>query len=250
MATIQEVYTTTIHKNLKPFFANWEPGRPVELGDYGLIEGYSFTFLGNVKDMNIMFESRVNTRSDRKTFTSDSSTEVNMHAKSDKYLKATLEINFKSADAVFFNASECLYSMIADKPALGRSIMELHTRGNCNYSWAIITDVIKAGATTVAISSGASSSLVLEASETEEINLADASAKLAVVSQKNVGFQVVGQAGLTPLIGLCKIQKPWIFGKEFNPFSLSRTDQEILDEPVREGAIDQFFFAELQDTQL
>lgn len=68
MASIVEIYTGAVRANLKPLFANWEPGKPVELGDYGILSGDAFIHIGNIKDLGMRFGVRDDASMDRKYF--------------------------------------------------------------------------------------------------------------------------------------------------------------------------------------
>ena len=239
---IVDTYTTAVHQNLRPYFANWEPGRPVRLGDYGPVAGYSIQILGNISDRGVGFDRREDSRTDHKVFSSEGKADLRAHARGQSSANATLEINFSDADAVFFNAAECKHSLVADKPALGREIMRRYRDGGWNRSWAIVTDAISAGATTVAVSGAKGSSLVLEADgDVELIDLAKISGSLNLRSQSNVGFHLVAQNGLTPLIGLCMIQSPFLgLAKDFNPLTLAR------DSEVERELQEHLFFGQLR----
>ena len=111
MGSIAALYTEAVHANLKPLYANWEPGRPIQLGDYGLVKGRSFVHLGNVRDLDIAFSERSDTKPDWKSFSSKGTTEVTLHAKGQSYAKAVLEITFGSENGVFFNAEIAPFSL-------------------------------------------------------------------------------------------------------------------------------------------
>ena len=229
-----EIYTDAVYNNFKPLHANWEPGRPVQLGDYGVMKGRTFVHLGNIKDLGVNFSERADETSDDKQFTSTSDVNVTFHAKGTTTAgvvnaKAGLEVAFGSKDAVFFNAADCTYNMIADKAAVGKRILALNDKEEWQREWVVVTDLVKAGATTVAISGGASASILFEAKgDVDRIDLADASIGLSVKSSKNVGYRVVAANGLYPLIGLCKIQSAFLFWpREFRPLSASIGDFHI-----------------------
>jgi len=236
MTSIAKIYTDSVYENLNPLFANWEPSQKVQLGDYGELRDHTFIYLGNIDKFRIKPKERVHEVSDQKTFASSGSTEVKFHAKGTIPVagvvnaKASVEINFSKENSVFFNAANCSYSVIADKVALGDAIMNLYEASQWGRSWVVVTDLVKSGATTIAISGGASGSLVLEATgKVDYIDLADASTGLTVKSSTNLGYQVVAQKGLTPLIGLCKIQPKYLwFGAEFQPLALRIADRRLL----------------------
>lgn len=244
MTNISEHYTATVHKNLKPLFGNWEPSKPLALGDYGIIEGYTFNYLGNIKDLNIQIAERKINNKTQKNFSSDNSTEVIFHGKGQKYVNAAVEINFKSANSVFFNASGCEYVQIEDLTRLGKTVMNLYKSGRWNKSWAIVTEIINSESSTILISNGISSSIILEASTTEEfINLADVSVKLSINSQKNIGYQTLTEGGMTPLFGLSKLLKPFLQDRVFKPFTLSRETEESIGDNEN---IESLFFGLVQ----
>src|SRR5262249_12064403 len=169
MPHIVDIYTESVYENLKPLYANWEPTKPVALGDFGLVKGRAFLTLGNVSSRGIAIDQRSDVRRDQKYFASEGNTEVAFHGKGSVPVsgvinaKATLEVKFSSEKAVFFNAADCAYSMIADKVALGGAVMQQFEAGKWEREWAIVTDLITAGSTTIAVSGSGSGSLTLEA---------------------------------------------------------------------------------------
>jgi hypothetical protein len=229
MSSIVEIYTEAVRDNLRPLFANWEPGTPLELGDYGLLNDDCFIHIGNIKDLGIKFNIRKDETKDNKSFASKGSTDIKFGVKGSVNIdgtvntKATLELAFSSEESVFFNAAECYFQMIEDKAAIGKSIMNLYKTKDWDRSWAIVTDIVQAGATTIAISGGKSSSIIFEAvGDVNRIDLADASIGMNITSQKNIGYVIEAKSGLIPLIGLSKIQSTFLwFGDDFKPLSLT-----------------------------
>lgn len=72
-----------------------------------------------------------------------------------------------------------------DKAGIGREIMQRHKAGDWDRGWAVVTDLVRAGATTIAVSGADQASVVFEATgDVEKINLADASVGLSVAAQK------------------------------------------------------------------
>ena len=228
MSNIAEIYTHTIRENFHPLFANWEPGTPIELGAYGPMDGDSFIHVGNIKDLGLNFDIRKDLTKDNKLFSSKGSAIFKLGAKGSINIngmvntKATLQIAFTSEDAVFFNAAECDFQMMRDKAKIGKVIMQRYRDHEWERAWAIVTDVVVAGATTIAISGGKTSSIVFEASgNVDRIDLADASLNLNITSQESVGYVVEAKKGLVPLIGMSKIQSTFLWvGEKYKPISL------------------------------
>ena len=221
---LAKIYTDEVYQNLRPLYANWEPTKPIKLGDFGLMNDNFFNHLGNISAFKINFNVRESPAKDYKNFSSRGSVSVSTHDKGSFPINgimnasAALEINFSNEDAVFFNAADCNYKMIDDKVRLGEEIMEKFHAQVWKHEWAIVTDLVQAGSTTVAISGAKNAGLLLEAKgNVQQMALADASIGLNVKNSTNVGYQVISADGLIPLIGLCKIQPRFIFWKTFSP---------------------------------
>jgi hypothetical protein len=258
---ISQIYSDEIRNHLRPLFANWQPSQPVALGDFGKLEGNIFVRLGNVKQFGIPFTEYSENRKDQQSFASKGSTEIKFNAGGSApvggtvNVKANLEVNFSSEDSVFFNAAECKYSLIADKVALAKEVMERFRAKKWDRVWAVVTDVIKAGATTLAVSGSKSSSIVFEATgNVPNINLGDASIGLSIKSSRNVGYQVVAAEGLTPLIGLSKIKPQFLWiGGDFQPLSMKMLNPFAIDaleaspEIQTERSEEELFFGQIME---
>lgn len=224
MASIVDIYAGEVHRNLKPLYANWDPGREVKLGDVGLLKDDVFIYVTSLDNLGVRFNQRSDPASDYKFFISQSGGKMASHAKGSldangvAYLKAALEVEFSSEKAVMFNAADCNYSMIDDKNRLGEDILALYDNRKWKKKWVVITDLVTAGSTTLAVSGGNTSSIVFEAAgDVAQIDLADASLGLNVARSQQIGYQLVASKGLTPLFGLCKIQSRFWYGDEFQP---------------------------------
>lgn len=258
---ISQIYSDEIRNNLRPLFANWQPSQPVALGDFGKLEGNIFVRLGNVRQFGITFEEHSENRKDQQSFASKGSADIKFNAGGSApvggtvNVKANLEVTFSSEDSVFFNAAECKYLMIADKVSLGEAVMERYHAKKWDRAWAVVTDVIKAGATTLAVSGSKASSIVFEATgNVPNINLADASIGLSIKSSRNVGYQVVAAEGLTPLIGLSKIKPKFLWmGGEFHPLTMKRLNPlsigtlEASTEVKTESSEKELFFGQIME---
>jgi hypothetical protein len=55
MRDVANAYTTVVYENLHPLYANWKPSQPVRLGDYGLLSGRLFVYVGNIRSHGIKF---------------------------------------------------------------------------------------------------------------------------------------------------------------------------------------------------
>lgn len=224
-----EIYTNNLHKHFKVLFANFPPGTPLRLGDYGEMNGKIFVRRGNIADdFGVSFEVREDQAKDDYEYKSGNSIQVAFNAKGSGTVggvvnvKAGLNINFAKENSIFFYAADCGYNSIKNQVALGRDIMKLFTEKKWNQNHVLITNLLSAGATTIIISGSKSASIALEAKsdQIEVIELADASIGLSLKSEKNVAFKQITKEGLQPLIGLMKVQSKGLFNKtfDFDPF--------------------------------
>lgn len=241
MSNIAEIYTDAVHENFKPLYANWDPGTKISLGDFGVLRDQIFTRFGNIGDapFSIQFEKIEDAKPDNKSFSSEESVEVKFNAKGSTTVsgvanaKATLDVSFSNKDAVFFNAAGCIHSMIRSKVTLGKDIMAAYNYGDGEWQreWVIVSDLVTAKATTIAISSNDTASIVFEAKgDVDKIDLADAGLGLDVRSYSNIGYKVAADEGGVLLLGLCQIQSTFLWWNDkFKPLSRSLSAKKILD---------------------
>jgi len=211
-AGIGKVYTQEVHNNLAPLYANWDPGKRVDIGDYGTIEGASFNYIGKVASKGIQFSVLPSTGETQREFMSKSGGSFEVFAQGQARpggvvaANAGVDIQFTSQDSVFFNAGGCTYEMVEDKDALGRAILDLVRQKKWDKHWVVLTDRVRAGATTIAMSASSSAGVTLQAAANlPTIDLASGSLKLTASRTKDVAYTIVTESNLTPLIGFCGI---------------------------------------------
>jgi hypothetical protein len=228
MSGIEEIYTEEIHNNLN-MYGVWPVDKQLRLGDYGVLKNHQFKKQANIEKFGITFKTEKSPSTAHYRFASKGNAQITFNPKAEiklegvlKILKANLDIKFSDENAVFFNAAECSNVSIADCDQLGKDIISLKKKGLWNTDHLIITELINSNSTTTLVSGNASSSILLEA-ETPEIPviaLANAGIKLNSISEKGIGFSVVTTGGLTPLIGLYKLESSW-FNDNFQPIAKS-----------------------------
>jgi len=141
MSRIATIYSDAVRRHFKVLFANWEPGAPIELGDYGIMEGNVFVPMGKLKQDfpefgNDFLHFTPDNSKDNKEFKSSSGVEVSLLPKGAlsvqglELAKATLDIKFSSENMVYFNAMGCTTTRISNKAKLGEA---LEKRILCGY---------------------------------------------------------------------------------------------------------------------
>ena len=263
MSSVANLYANEIKKQFKVLYANWEPGGPVSLGDYGIMAGNIFIPKGNLTNDFDEFKGGVieitqDPQKDHKEFTSEGGVDINLVAKGSGTIqgvsaKAALEITFSHKDAIFFNAAGCSTTRISNKTEIGTLLKKIMKDGRWSKEYCVVTDLVSSGQTIIAISAGnnAGISFGAESPGIENINLADATVKLSLTTQRSIGYKIEALEGLTLLLGLCKLKNPFIWwGGGFNPRTLRMTTSmidKIEDAPgiVTEQSPDELIFGQL-----
>ena len=261
---LSHVYVETLRIGLKPYFANWLPNEPLTVGDFGYLDGCMFSRKSSLKNaFGKSIQSIIHNRSEsRITYMSSKGLSINSSAigsidssvSGGVPVKAHLDINFSKEGAVYFNATKCKITEVNDLESLGNTVLKLFESDQWNDDWAVVISVVKADSTTALVSSSNDASIVLEADASiPKIDLADASIKLNIKSQKNIGFSFVTKAGCVPLFTLGKIKPKFlggaIFKTRFLVDGIMEDSLKIKREHVKAGKDirDIFVFEELAD---
>ncbi len=263
MSKLANLYANELKRHFKILYANWEPGGPLHLGDYGILDGNIFIPKGNLKNDFIEFKGNVikitaDPTADHKEFKSERAVEINLVAKGTvtagiPLAKAALEVKFGRKDSIFFNAAGCTTNRISNKLKVGEILKELLKEKKWEKEYCVVTDLVKAGRTVIAISQGRNSTISFEAESpaVERINLADASVKLNLTSERSIGYKVDGAEGLDILLGLCKIKNAFIWGSgEFGHKAMRMTESmefriENSSAFKTEESLDELYFGQM-----
>lgn len=232
--SIAKTYANTVKRNQKILYAVWEPGFPVQLGDYGVMKGNIFTQLGNISEFeelnNFKIKIRKDDTKDEKTFTSKKGVQYELNPRVDTTINgikcnASIDIKFTKENAVFFNGAECHFELIENKHQLGQELLKIHKKSKDKWKaeFVVVTDRVVSKRSLILISTSSDFSIKLEANgDVPIIDLAEASLGLKISKQQSTGYKVITEEGITPLIGLSKIKRsfPFIFmDKEFTPMN-------------------------------
>jgi len=211
MAKPWKKYTKEMAKKFG-YFATWEPGTSVRIGDVGILKKNLFTRTGGLTDLGIAFR----TGEDETTaqFSHASSGKISMFFKAAgeppfpgsvlNEDKAGVTIDFTKPNATVFEAAGCRSFSIEDQIALGKTILDRHAKGEWNEDWVVITELITAASATILISAASNAKIELIAATGEKrtiANLADASAGFTVAAVRGLHTGIVAgpDQNLTPL---------------------------------------------------
>lgn len=223
MKPVHAAYTQEVYANLKPLHATWEPTQPVQLGDIGLLEGRAFHQRSNLKSLGITFSDRAGGSRPSISFGSSGTTEIRLKPQITAPTgvvsqKAQLELSFYSKGSVFFHAVQCETVVISEIEKLQQIILDRFKRGEWNPKMVVVTKLIRANATTIAVAGQSGASLTLEAQGAlPTLDLANAELRFQVQSASRINYQLISEAGLVPLISLSKLQRRLFGPSEFGP---------------------------------
>jgi len=228
-------YTNDLKKHFG-YYATWNPGLHLQLGDIGILQGNVFTRIGHLRFQKINFEVNADdtTPADISYKTEGA---VNVTTKLSgtaalpgsilKDTDAGLTIEFNKKNAIFFEADQTLTSTIADTIGLGEAVLKSFEDGKWDKNWVVITELVTAKAATILISSLAGAKIELKVTTSVSapaIDLADASLGLSTQFSKSMDTTIIAQAGITPLFKAMKIRTPLFGEPNFEPLNVSAFD--------------------------
>jgi hypothetical protein len=232
MVNLAEDYTRSLYKQHR-MFAAWTPNLRFELGDFGTLVGQNnsiFNRYGNIATTEefpkIQFKTR--TASSPKstlTYTSKDIVEYNFRpegqvgaAGAADIVKGKLDISFSGSGGIFFYAENITVDSIDDKGSLFKEVISHYRNGYWKKNYALVTDIVKAGNTTICISGGNDASATFEARVPEivipapsgvSLNLGNAGIQLGLISKKNIGYDMTSEPGHTPFMTLYGVKEKW-----------------------------------------
>ncbi len=235
-------YSKTLRKKYN-FFGNWEPGAPIELGDIGVLDKYTFTRLGHLSHEGIDFETITDNKMGDLSFQSEKGINVLQKASGEVSPKASTwldasagyVIEFTSDNAILFQAKETLTHSIDNQIALAREIearFNSKEESTWKKSWVVVTQIVTAKKGTVIVSQDSNGKLELKAKGDagwDSFDLVDLDGKFELNKSQFSGFLFEANEEFTPLFKLSGIRKGW-FSKEG-----SFTSRSTFDAEEREG---------------
>ena len=224
--SIAKQYTTEIVQALQ-YLPIWLPIKRLELGSIGTIANNVFEITGNISKLPVPFTRSQDRPSGIMRYNSSKGVSVQVKAAGAApalgsalaTADAGVSIKFSRAELVVFEASDCKIEAIEDLNDLGQRLIRLYQRAQWDPNQYIVTEVVRAGAATVLISSNAGASVELKIGgkvNTAGLSLADVDAQFSVAGYSDMGYQIVAERGLTPLFKAWRVD-PGFFSDKFKP---------------------------------
>ena len=224
-----KLYRNAVKENLAPYFANWLPGTPQQLGNYGTMQNGVFVAIGNIKDdFGIDFEIAEDPHTDTMEFYAGGNVSVSYDTSVDAngIAKGSLKLKFEREKSVYFQSVDARANRIKNKLAVGEAILQGMKNGTINWKrrYILVTDIVTGGRTIAAVAaeSGATIEFGAKSGVPASQIPADASIGLSINSSQNIGYTVNGQA-MDILLGLSKVRRRF-----FNPVFVGVSGSSML----------------------
>jgi hypothetical protein len=216
MADFKE-YCDEIHDNLD-YFARWFPAdEPVQVGDYGTMEGDKFNPLGNLRDLGVIvgFDSDDSTND---SISYASSKDVSFNSKVGVNLPGvaggSITVSLGKKNSIFLLAEDITYASMKNITKLGAKLDELHKANKWKTSYVFVSKRVISRRFLVAIADSDNSSFKLSGTVSKavtgvaDIRLDDLS--YGSVSGSVSKFNHVDGTVKTPLFELYEWKNPWL----------------------------------------
>ena len=216
-------YLKEMHSKFQ-YRANWEPNKPLKIGDIGILEKGVFSHRSSLEDEKIPMDVRVDENEGSLKYNSSGSVDIKSKLSGEATipnsalgeLDAGFSISFSREKSIVFQVNGTKTYMITNVGAIEREVLQRFMANQWPKDWVIITELVEGKEGTIIISNSSSSSIDLKAngdiSAAGALNVASTDLGLSVVSKKNIGTEIIGKQGLTPLYRAAGIKKS-IFGK-------------------------------------
>jgi hypothetical protein len=162
-----------------------------------------------------------------------------------------VSISFANVGSVFFNAAGCSINEVEDHVTLGKEILDLFKDKRWDDDWCVVTRIVHATSTSVAIAKDIGATLKLEAiGDKNQIDLADASLKMKATAFDKLSNVIVTEDALSPLLGLSRLRRRLFGGPKFGVTDLPMDDSFALRERLLGANApleDHFEFVEYMD---
>jgi hypothetical protein len=227
--SIAKAYTNTIKKHQRTYFGVWKPGTPIELGDYGVMNGNTFVLMGNINEFDELkgfaLDIRKDVTKDDMLFTSKEGVSFTLTPQVKANIEgvdvnAAMNISFSREHGVFFNVAGCTIDSIVNVHMLGLELLKIYKKDKLRWrrEFVLVSSAIRAERGLIVISTSSDFSLTFEAkAQVPYIDLAKVGLDLTVTRRSSAGEHYVTEEGFTPLVGLMKIQSKFIGPGRLSP---------------------------------
>lgn len=227
----------------KKFFyrANWEPTKPIRIGDIGKIEKGVFSVYSNLEKQGIPMEVRIAENQGNLEYNSSGGVKISKKLSGEtsqavSHLSegdAGIVVEFNKDRSIAFKANGTKIEMLENLGEIEQAVKAKFKNDEWPKEWVIISELVTADEATILISKSSNAKLELKANAKigagEQLDLANGSLELSPQMSQGISTQIIAKEGLSPLYRAAGIKKSWWSGTGFG-------NKGIGDEDAREAA--------------
>jgi endonuclease G len=242
------------------YYATWNPGMPLALGDVGVVKDNIFRKITDLSRFGIRVEQTDDiTRTDLKYSSKGSVTvltklsgNASIPGSSLSQADAGVVVEFSKENSVFFQANGTLTKMIADSVSIGNTVLDLFRSGKWDKNWVVITDLVTAESATILISNAAGAKIELKVNanvDAPSIDIANGELKFSTQFSRSMETEIVAKEGLTPLFRLMGIKTRLFSPPEFRAQGITGFDMLTPEMATNGDQKDKVTFGYLSDQE-
>lgn len=205
----QEQYTDEMEKKFG-YYATWNPGVNLSLGDVGTFKDNAFTRISDLKSFGIDFEINKDLSKTDLEYNSKGSvsttTKLSGTAAPQGSVLTDLDlgiiVEFSKENSILFKANGTVTPNIKDTVKIGNQVLDLYKEGKWNKQWVIITELVEADSATIIISNSSNAKIELKANaniDALDIDIADAKFEFSGQFSRGLETKIIAKEGLNPL---------------------------------------------------
>jgi len=225
-------YTKELNQRYEYYFANYMPSREIQIGFFGILDGYHFLVKGNMKTNYDIDVKKVEgsggghllyTSRDVQAFDAQTSLGIDLKDASSVGGKENISLRFRNRNALFFNASGCKYWQIESELDLESNIKKLigHQEFPWQQEYVVVTDIVEAAVASIAAAREDDAECIIEAdASVGGIDLANASTSFKISDTRETTVRDVWKDPENPpvvLFGLCKLGSKGLTKQIYKP---------------------------------
>ena len=203
--------------------ANWEPNKPLQIGDIGILEKGIFSLRSSLEKEGIAMQVRTEENTGSLKYTSSGSVSIQTKLAGQATLPqsglgqgdAGFAIQFNKEKAIVFEIQGYKTHLVENVGDIEKEVLQRFMTNQWNKNWLIITELVQADSATILISNNRDSSVDIKVNADVQpganLSIADASLGLNIVSRKGISTEILAREGITPLYVVSGIKKK-LFG--------------------------------------
>ncbi len=256
MASAQKQYTNEMKRKFG-YYATWNPGVPLKLGDVGTFRRNVFTRISDLESFAIQFEIRPDITKTPLEYMSKGSVALTTKLSGNiapqgsvlANADAGVIVDFSSENATLFKANNTTSPSIRDTVKLGEEIINLYREGKWNKDWVVVTELIEAESATIIISNSAGGKLELKVNaniDAPYFDIADGKFNFSPSFSSGLETRIISGEGLTPLFKIMGMKSRLFLKPVFRGKALDAIDF-ITPSSARSEHRDAVYFGYISD---